>query len=86
MAFARNLWQVKRETRADPGVTPRQKLSLLDAPFYARALVETRIDGQATTGMHEALDLRRFRLPFVKPMLAMRVPRRAGWPVTPPGD
>jgi carotenoid 1,2-hydratase len=33
--------------------------------------------------MHEALDLRRFRMPLLKPMLACRVPRRAGWPVKP---
>lgn len=80
VAFARNLWQVRRETRADPGVMPRQRLSLLDAPFYARALVETRLGGEATIGMHEALDLRRFRSPLIKPMLAVRVPRRSGWP------
>jgi carotenoid 1,2-hydratase len=31
------------------------------------------------TGVHEALDLDRFASPFLKPMLAVRVPRRAGW-------
>ncbi|MCU0900648.1 MAG: carotenoid 1,2-hydratase [Cypionkella sp.] len=77
--FARSLWQVRRETRADAGTTPRQRLSMLDAPFYSRSLVETRIDGEATTGVHEALDLTRFRQPLLKPMLAVRVPRRAGW-------
>jgi carotenoid 1,2-hydratase len=30
--------------------------------------------------MHEALDLTRFRQPLLKPMLAVRVPRRARWP------
>jgi carotenoid 1,2-hydratase len=29
--------------------------------------------------MHEALDLRRFRNPLMKPLLAVRVPRRRGW-------
>ncbi len=29
--------------------------------------------------MHEALDLDRFRLALMKPLLAVRVPRRAGW-------
>jgi carotenoid 1,2-hydratase len=52
---------------------------MLDAPFYTRAAVRTRIDGEETTGVHEALDLRRFRSPLLKPMLAVRVPRRARW-------
>lgn len=78
--FRRNPWAVRRETRADPGTTPRPHLSLLEAPFYSRALVETRIEGEKTIGMHEALDLTRFRSPLIKPMLAVRVPRRARWP------
>ena len=78
--FQRSLWAVYRETRADPGGKPRQVLPMLDAPFYCRSAVETRIDGKATVGVHEALDLRRFRSPLLKPMLAVRVPRRARWP------
>ena len=31
-------------------------------------------------GVHEALDLTRFRNPVVKAMVALRVPRRAKWP------
>ncbi|MEM6897860.1 MAG: carotenoid 1,2-hydratase [Pseudomonadota bacterium] len=77
--FRRSLWAVKRETRADPGVMPRQVQAMLDAPFYSRSAVRTRVGGQDTTGVHEALDLRRFRSPLLKPMLAVRVPRRAGW-------
>lgn len=79
-AMRRSNWLVRRETRCDAGHAPRAHLSLLDAPFYSRALVETVIDGEHTLGMHEALDLVRFRQPLLKPMLAMRVPRRAGWP------
>ncbi len=77
--MARSLWAVRRETRADAGVTPRQKLAMLDAPFYTRATVQTRIDGEDCTGVHEALDLRRFANPLLKPMLAVRVPRRRSW-------
>ena len=77
--FARSLWQVRRETRADAGVQPRQRLNMLDAPFYSRSLVETQIHGETTVGVHEALDLTRFRQPLLKPMLAVRVPRRRGW-------
>ncbi|MEL7091897.1 MAG: carotenoid 1,2-hydratase [Pseudomonadota bacterium] len=75
----RSKWAVRRETRADLGAFPRQALAMLDAPFYTRSAVSTVLDGEETTGVHEALDLRRFRSPFLKPMLATRVPRRPGW-------
>ena len=77
--MARSLWAVRRETRADQGYKPRQVKAMLDAPFYTRAAVRTQLDGQETTGVHEALDLRRFRSPLLKPMLAVRVPRRPRW-------
>ncbi|NYS25611.1 carotenoid 1,2-hydratase [Rhodobacteraceae bacterium 2376] len=77
--FARSLWAVRRETRADEGYRPKQVMGMLDAPFYSRAQVRTRIGGEETTGVHEALDLRRFASPLIKPMLAVRVPRRPGW-------
>ena len=77
--FARTNWALRRETRADPGVTPHQVMAMLDAPFYSRSLVETQIDGEISRGVHEALDLRRFASPILKPMLACRVPRRANW-------
>lgn len=75
----RTLWGLPRRTRADAGFAPRQLLGMLDAPFYARAMVETSVGGQVVRGVHEALDLRRFASPLLKPMIALRVPRRAGW-------
>jgi carotenoid 1,2-hydratase len=77
--FARSRWAVRRETRADPGAEPRQVMPMLDAPFYCRSVVETRLEGEVVQGVHEALDLDRFRKPWLMPMLAMRVPRRRGW-------
>jgi len=77
--FRRSGWRVRRETRADPGTVPRQVMPMLDAPFYSRSAVATCINGQEVTGVHEALDLNRFAKPWLKLMLAMRVPRRAGW-------
>jgi carotenoid 1,2-hydratase len=77
--FARSRWGVRRETRADAGFLPRQTLAMLDAPFYTRAAVTTQVGGKAGHGTHEALDLRRFRLPGLKAMLATRVPRRSTW-------
>ena len=75
----RSNWAVRRETRADPGFQPKQVKAMLDAPFYNRSVVRTKIEGFETDGVHEALDLRRFRGPWLMPMLAVRVPRRAQW-------
>ncbi|MEL6642463.1 MAG: carotenoid 1,2-hydratase [Pseudomonadota bacterium] len=77
--FNRSLWAVKRETRADAGYRPRQVKAMLDAPFYSRSAIRTQIHGEETVGVHEALDLNRFASPLLKPMLAVRVPRRPGW-------
>lgn len=75
----RSNWLVRREARCDPGHRPRQVKAMLDAPFYNRCAVETVIDGHRSVGTYEALDLNRFRGPWLMPMLAVRVPRRAGW-------
>ncbi|RVT82077.1 carotenoid 1,2-hydratase [Rhodobacteraceae bacterium CCMM004] len=75
----RSLWAVRRETRADPGYRPRQVKAMLDAPFYTRSVVRTRLDGEETEGVHEALDLDRFASALLMPMLAVRVPRRSRW-------
>jgi carotenoid 1,2-hydratase len=75
----RSLWKVARDTRADAGYQPRQVQNMLDAPFYSRSAVRTQLDGVETVGVHEALDLTRYRSPLLKPMLAVRVPRRKGW-------
>ena len=77
--MARSRWLVRRETRADPGTTPREVKMMLDAPFYSRSAVKTVINGHETTGVHEALDLNRFGTKLIKPMLAVKVPRRARW-------
>jgi carotenoid 1,2-hydratase len=79
VGFKRSLWQVRRETRADAGYKPQQVQNMLDAPFYSRSAVRTRFGGEEVVGVHEALDLNRFRSRWLKPMLAMRVPRRKGW-------
>ena len=80
-ALSRSFWRIARGVRADPDTRPRDVLSMLDAPFYSRGLVETRIGGATLTGVHEALDLDRFANPIVRAMLAFRIPRRAGWPI-----
>ncbi len=77
--FRRSLWAVARETRADRGYKPHQAMAMLDAPFYTRSMVRTCLDGRETVGVHEALDLRRFRSNLLMPMIAVRVPRRRNW-------
>ncbi len=76
----RTAWGIARDTRCDVGAQPRQTMALLEAPFYSRALVQTQIGGETVQGVHEALDLTRFRSPLVKAMVALRVPRRRVWP------
>ena len=75
-AFKRSFWRVRRETRADAGVVPRQVMGMLDAPFYSRSVVRTVLGGQEVTGVHEALDLGRFRQGWMKWVLVVRVWRR----------
>lgn len=75
----RSLWAVARATRADEGYQPVQTLPMLDAPFYTRSMVRTKIDNEETIGVHEALNLRRFRSNLLMPMIAVRVPRRRNW-------
>ncbi|GAN77692.1 carotenoid 1,2-hydratase [Acidisphaera rubrifaciens] len=68
-------WGIARATRAEtPGGT-RLRTTLTDAPFYARSLLDTRIDGEPVIAMHEALSMRRFVAPWVQAMLPFRMPR-----------
>jgi carotenoid 1,2-hydratase len=74
--LAPTMWRIRRGTRCDAGGRPAQVRALLEAPFYSRALVRTRIAGADTVGVHETLDLTRYARPLVKAMVALRVPRR----------
>ena len=69
-------WRVPRRTRADAGFTPRVRQTLEDAPFYARSVIETQLEGEPAVAVHEALSLDRFRAPWVQAMLPFRIPRR----------
>jgi carotenoid 1,2-hydratase len=76
----RTFWRLPRTVPADPGFRPTQALAMLDVPFYSRSMVRTRLGGVETTGVHERLDLDRFARRALKPLLALRMPRRARWP------
>lgn len=69
------LWGVRRATRCDAGAAPREVRRLEDAPFYARAELETTLDGAQVGAVHETLDLDRFSQRWVKALLPWRMPR-----------
>lgn len=73
----RSAWGVRRITRADVDARPTVSRTWIDAPFYARSALNTRLFGEAVTAVHESLSLDRFRAPIVQMMLPFRMPRRA---------
>ena len=74
-ALPGTLWRVRRETRADAGTAPKVAKRLEDAPFYARAALDSVIWGERTAAVHEALDLDRFASRWVRTLLPWRMPR-----------
>lgn len=72
--MAPTLWRLPRPTRAEGGEA-RAVRTLVDAPFYSRSEIRTRLLGQEATAVHEYLNLDRFRSPLLYPMLPFRVPR-----------
>ncbi|MGJ3649134.1 hydratase [Sphingomonas sp. GlSt437] len=71
----RSGWLVDRRTRADAGHTPRVLKTWIDAPFYARSAIATRLFGEDVHAVHESLSLRRFNSVVVQTMLPYRMPR-----------
>ncbi len=72
-----SIWRVPRETGCEPGGEARVSATFLDAPFYARSVVETRLLGRPVTAMHESLALDRFASGWVQMLLPFRMPRVA---------
>ena len=72
-----SLWGIARYTRSEQPGGARVVRTLVDAPFYARSLLATRIGGQAVNAVHESLNLDRFRSRWVRTLLPFRMPR---WP------
>ena len=68
-------WRIARATRADAGHVPRVTRTWIDAPFYARSALATRLFGEKVIAVHESLSLGRFRSPIVQSMLPYRMPR-----------
>ncbi len=68
-------WLIERATRADADADPRVLKTWIDAPFYARSALSTRLFGEPAQAVHESLSLGRFRSPIVQTMLPYRMPR-----------
>lgn len=80
VALPKSKWGVARSTRGDAGTSARVLTTFEDAPFYARSLVTTQLDGELTTSIHESLSLTRFDTRWVQCLLPFRMPRRTNWP------
>jgi len=70
-----SLWRIKRRTRSEGEGTARILRTFEDAPFYSRAMIESRLFGRNLMGVHESLSLNRFCNPVVQAMLPFRMPR-----------
>ncbi len=77
VALPRSRWRLPRFTRAEDG-DARVARGLVDAPFYARSVIGTRLLGERAEAVHESVDLDRFRAPWTQAMLPFRMPRAWG--------
>jgi carotenoid 1,2-hydratase len=71
----RTWFGIQREARVDHGQPCQVVRSLEDGPFYARALVSTRFDGQPVVAMHESLAAQRLRSGLVQWLVKHRMRR-----------
>lgn len=71
-------WRLPRTTRVDPGTRATVVRTLVDAPFYSRALLDTTLGGRRGLAMHEVVDLERFTRRSTQWMLPFRM-RGVGW-------
>lgn len=75
VALPRTKWGIARACRSEALDDTAVARTLEDTPFYARSLVRTSLLGVRGVAVHESLDLRRFRSPWVHWLLPFRLPR-----------
>ncbi len=66
-------WHMARRIRTDPDARAEVMRNLEDTPFYARALIHSRIAGVPVTVMHETLSLTRMKRRWVQFLLGFRM-------------
>lgn len=74
-SMASTAWGIERHTRCDHGAEPAVIETLESAPFYARSIIETTLDGHRLEAFHESVSLRRFEKRWVQTLLPVRLPR-----------
>lgn len=72
------IWRVAREAAMPSEARVEALETLEDTPFYARSRLSYSVAGDHQVAMHESLDLRRFKRPWVQALLPFRMPRRGG--------
>jgi carotenoid 1,2-hydratase len=73
----RTHWGLERSACAERDGAARVVRTLEDGPFYARALVETRLGGRDVLAMHEVLAAARLRRGWVRFLTGFRMRRAA---------
>lgn len=71
----KSAWGIARNTRCDAGASAAVEKTLLDAPFYTRSVLRTRLLGRETLSFHEAVDLGRFAKPWVQFLVPFKMRR-----------
>lgn len=71
----RTRWGLDRRACADGPRAARLSRSLEDGPFYARAMIESRLDGREVVSMHEVLSAERLRHGWVRFLTGFRTGR-----------
>lgn len=69
------VWRMPRAMRSCRDAPPRIVKTLEDTPFYARSLIQSTMEGERLSWIHESLSLDRVSNPVVRLMLPFRMPR-----------
>ncbi len=76
-ALPTSLWRMERSVPSDAQTeAPKIHLTAEDSPFYARSIAELSLFGQRCIGMHESLNMDRFKTRWMKMLMPVRMPRQ----------
>jgi carotenoid 1,2-hydratase len=70
-------WLIPRTMRSEAGVAPVVDKTLEDTPFYVRSVMQSGLQSELVTSVHETLDAQRVASLPVRMMLPWRMPRVA---------